>query len=121
MDDKLKEILESDYKFVLINGDYFDCPSCNPTTSFNANTFYDEKELLEHILKRAGSDRMEAIWVLDSFNGDMVKYCDIETKASFHNVSSMEFTLPEKGKVIIFKDKGGWAVAKEGYTVLYGR
>ena len=121
MDDKLKEILEGDFKYVLISGDYFDCPSCNPSTSFNANTFWDEKALLEHMVKFAGKDRMETIWVLDSYSGDMAKYCDIITKAGYHNVINMEFELPEKGKVIIHKEDGGWKVADEGYTVLYGK
>ena len=121
MDDKLKELLESDYKFVLISGDYFDCPSCNDTTSFTAETFYDEKALLEHVIKWAGRLRMETIWVLDSYNGDMLKYCDINTDVGGHRVYKMEFDLPERGKVIIHQENGAWKIADEGYMVLYGK
>ena len=81
----LEDILEGDYKFVLISGDYFDCPSCNDTTSFSASTFFDEADLLKHILSVVGKDRLEAIWVLDCYgSGNMVKYCDIKTKAGMH-------------------------------------
>jgi hypothetical protein len=120
MDDKLKEALESDYKFVLISGDYFDCPSCNPSTSFNATTFWDEKALLEHIVKFVNSDRMEAIWLIDSDTGDMIKYCDIETDTGHHNVKSLKFELPKQGKVLIHKENGIWKIADKEYMVLYG-
>lgn len=120
MDEKLKEILEGDYKFVMIDGDYFDCPSCNDVTSFNATTYYDEKSLLEYMVKFAGRNRMEAIWLIDSDNGDMVKYCDIDTSTGFHNVSRMSFHLPEKGEVIILKGEHGFRLADDAEIILYG-
>ena len=120
MDDKIKDILESDYKFVLISGDYFDCPSCNPGASLGANTFWDEKQLLEYICANTNKKRMEAIWLIDSYgNGDMVKYCDIYTKTGFHNVVNLEFQLPQTGTVIIHQGDNGWQVADEAYRTLY--
>jgi len=118
--DKLKEILEGDYKFVLIEGDYFDCPSCNPTTSFSANTYYDEKELLEYMVKMAGSMRMDAIYVLDSYGGDLAKYCEIYPVVGGHNVQRLSFHLPEKGDVIILRDNGGFRLADDAEIILYG-
>lgn len=123
MDDKneaLKDILEGDYKFVLISGDYFDCPSCNDTTSFNASTFFDEKDLLKHILEVVGKDRLESIWVLDCYgSGNMVKYCDIATKAGMHRVQKIEFDLPS-GRVIIRLEKEGYRQLTPEEVVLYG-
>lgn len=120
MTDELKDILEGDFKYVLIEGDYFDCPSCNPTTSFSTTTHWDEKTLLDHMVKWAGRQRMEAIWVLDSYNGNMQKYCDIETRSSFHRVHTMAFKLPEKGDTMIIADKGGYRLADDAEMVLYG-
>lgn len=120
MDDKLKEILDSDYKFVLISGEYFDCPSCNPGASFSANTFYDENDLLKHILENVNKDRMEALWLIDSYgDGDMVKYCDIETFTGHHNVRKLKFKLPQKGTVVIHQDNKGWKVADDAWLLLY--
>lgn len=123
MDDKneaLKDILEGDYKFVLISGDYFDCPSCNDTTSFNASTFFDEKDLLKHILEVVGKDRLEAIWVLDCYgSGNMVKYSDIITKAGGHRVHQIQFDLPS-GRVIIVQEKGGYRQLTPAEVVLHG-
>lgn len=123
MDDKneaLKDILEGDYKFVLISGEYFDCPSCNDTTSFNASTFFDESALLKHILSVVGKDRLEAIWVLDCYgSGNMVKYCDIKTKAGGHRVQKIEFDLPS-GRVIIVSNKGGYRQLDPAEVILYG-
>jgi hypothetical protein len=110
VDDKneaLKDILEGDYKFVLISGEYFDCPSCNDITSFSALTFFDEKDLLKHILAVVGKDRLEAIWVLDCYcSGNMVKCCDIKTSTGFHKIAKIELDLPEQ-QVIIETDKAG--------------
>ena len=119
----VEEILEGDYQFVLVSGDYFDCPSCNPGASLGAKTFYDEEALLNYILSNVGSDRMETIWVIDSYgNGDMAKYCNIKTKTSWHNVARLEFTLPITGPVIIMKDKDGkWIIADKEYTILYAQ
>ena len=117
----LEEILEGDYKFVLISGDYFDCPSCNPGASFSANTFYDEKELLQYIRDNTNTERMEAIWVLDNYcTGHMIKYCDITTSTGDHNVYKLEFNLPKAGEVIIQKVDGIWTVMDKEYTILYG-
>lgn len=121
MANDLEEILESDYKFVLIMGDYFDCPTCNPFTSFSAYTHYDEKSLLEEMLKFAGHARMEFIYVLDSDTGELQKYCDIDTKVGGHRVINMQFKLPKHGNIIIHQQDGKWVVADETYTVLYGR
>jgi len=116
----LKELLESDYKFVLISGDYFDCPSCNPSTSFQADTFFDEDHLLKHMVERAGSDRMEAIWILDCWNtGNMIKFCDIDTRTGGHKVYKMEFDLPS-GHYMIEYDQGGYKLASPAKTVLQG-
>lgn len=119
MNDTLKEILEGDYKFVLISGDYFDCPSCNNSTSFQTDTFWDEKALLEHIMKRVGADRMEAIWVLDSDNGDMAKFSEIDTKAGFHRVLKLEFDLPS-GHIVIEMNNGKYELLSPAGTLLYG-
>lgn len=120
--EELKEMLEGDYTFVLISGDYYDCPSCNPGATFYANTFYDEKALLEHIAINVGKERMEAIWLLDHWGtGHMVKYCDIKTKTGGHNVQELNFPLPLAGEVIVLKDASGkWVVADKEYTILYG-
>lgn len=119
-EDKLKDILEGDYKFVLISGNYFDCPSCNPDASLSASTFYDEKDLLKHILEHVNHDRMEAIWLIDHYgDGDMVKYCDIETRTGFHNVRALKFKLPQKGIVLIHQEEGQWKVADPAYLLLY--
>ncbi len=119
----LKEMLESEeYSFVLVSGDYFDCPSCNDSTAFNAKTFYNEEELLKYILAGVGSERMEAIWLIDVYRtGHLVKYCDIRTKTGGHNVQELNFPLPQAGEVIVLKDaQGKWVVADKEYTILYG-
>ena len=121
MDNKIKETLEDDYKFVLISGDYFDCPSCNNSTSFNANTFYDEKALLEYMVANTNVERMERIYLLGSYSGELVKYCEIETSTGRHNVAKLEFELPQTGKVIIHKENGVYKIADKGYTALYGK
>lgn len=116
----LEDILEGDYKFVLISGDYFDCPSCNDITSFSASTFFDEADLLKHILSVVGKDRLEAIWVLDCYgSGNRVKYCDIKTKTSTHRVQKIEFDLPS-GRVIVVSDKDGFRQLSSEEVVLYG-
>ena len=121
MTQELKDILDSDYGFVLISGSYFDCPSCNPSTCFEANTFYDEKQLLEHITKMTGLDYMKSIWLIDRYSdGHMAKFCDIETSTGYHSVSKLEFDLPS-GRVIIEKTNEGYKVASPAKTVLDGQ
>lgn len=119
--DSLKEILEGDYQFVLIMGDYYDCPSCAPGATLSAYTHYDEKTLVDEMLKYAGSCKMVSIYVLDIDFGDMEKYCNIETTTGHHNVVKMEFDLPNAGHVIIHQEKGKWVVAGPAHTVLYGK
>lgn len=114
----LEDILEGDYKFVLISGDYFDCPSCNDITSFNASTFYDEKELLNHIRKVIGSDYLKALYVLDSDNGRLEHYSDITTKAAGHKVTEIQFDLPS-GRVMMVLEKGGYRQLDPAEVILY--
>jgi hypothetical protein len=119
-ENKLEDILQGYYAFVLVSGEYFDCPSCNPGTSLMAKSFYDEQDLIKGILDNAGKDRMEAIWLIDNYrDGDMVKYCDIDTETSNHNVRLMRFHLPIAGKIVIHKEKGVWRVADPAYLLLY--
>jgi len=122
MDERLKDILDGDYKFVLIQGDYFDCPSCNDTTSFYTTTCYDEKELLKIIEKDVGSSYLRSIWVLDHYNtGDMVKYCDITTKTGSHQVQEIEFQLPVEGHIILVRDNQSYRRLTPAETVLRGK
>lgn len=118
--DHLKEWVEQhDYRLVLINGDYADCPSCNDYALLDIDTFWDEKGLLEHVCKYTNISRMDTIYLMCMDTGELVKYCDIDTKVGFHNVASLEFELPEKGRVLIIQGDSGWKVADESETILY--
>ena len=111
--------MEGDYHFVLISGDYHDCPSCNDGATLIPTSFWDEKSLLEYVMKHVGSEKMTAIWIIDSWgDGHMYKYCDITTEAGGHRVQQIEFDLPS-GRVIIVQDKGGYRRLDPTETVLY--
>jgi len=118
-DDTLMNILNGDYQLILVSGPYFDCPTCNDSTSFIPTTFWDEKELLNHILENVSKDRMGSIYVIDSDNGDIVKYSDIITEASNHRVTKLKFSLPIKHNVIIHSKFGKWEIADDAYLLLY--
>ncbi len=113
------EILESDFHYVLIMGEYHDCPTCNDSATLQAHTHWDEKSLLKEMCEKADNYKMTAIWVIDTCNGDMAKYCDIETYASFHRVHKLEFKLPT-GQVMIVHGDTGWKVADPAEMILYG-
>lgn len=118
MDTSLKDILEGDFRFVLVHGEYYDCPTCNDGASMYTSNYYDEKDLLQGILKVVGTDKLLGIWVLDD-NGNMLKYSDIHTSVASHRVTKIAFDLPS-GRVIIVQEKGGYRQLTPAEVVLHG-
>jgi hypothetical protein len=122
MEDKLKDILETDYGLILMSGEYGDCPCCDPVACLTPKYFFTEESLLKEILKHTNVDRMESIWLVDSYGkGDMIEYSHIETVLGFHNVTSLKFNLPKAGRIVIYKEKGVWKVADKAYLILYDK
>lgn len=113
----------NNYEFILSTGrSNANCIVCYDTTTFISIHLMSEDKLIDHIIKHGTNRKMNSIYIMNIITGSIEKYCSIKTNVGeqHHQILSIEFNLPTRGKTLIHNIEGKLELANETSTILYG-
>lgn len=86
-----------------------------------SDAFENRKALIDHITKRAGSDKFGVLYSLDEW-GDIQKICDINERTGGHRVREVSFKLDGFDYTLVADNMTGefkLQTTDEGYKRIY--